>query len=210
MTKQLVVDALAPPIVASQQHLVALSRHRLVASGSQLARGAGAGPGDPPEPPGLEEKARMTDDTPRFLRMTRSFEASPERVFAAWVNPETVRRWLFASPVDESYTAALDVRVGGAWSITARRHGVDYTASGEYLEIDPPRRLVFTFAMLQFSPNSDRITVEIAPSGAGCVLTFTQEGVDIADELRQLPEGAEGGSESGWGWMFEALAAVLG
>jgi hypothetical protein len=64
-------------------------------------------------------------------------------------------------------------------------------------------------AMLQFSPNSDRIAVEIVPSGAGCILILTQEGVDIADELRQLPPGVEGGAEKGWSLMFDALAATL-
>jgi len=80
---------------------------------------------------------------------------------------------------------------------------------GEYLEIDRPRRLVFTFSMPQFSPNSDRITVEIAPDGDGCLLTFTQEGADIAEELRQLPPGAKVGSEQGWAEMFGRLAAAL-
>jgi uncharacterized protein YndB with AHSA1/START domain len=152
----------------------------------------------------------MTVDSDRFLRMTRSFDASPERVFDAWLNPETARKWLFASPSDEVYTGEIDARVGGKWTITARRGGTNYTGGGEYLEIDRPRRLVFTFAMLQFSPNSDRITVEIAPSGAGCILTLTQEGIDIADELRHLPPGVEGGTEMGWRLMFDALAATLG
>jgi uncharacterized protein YndB with AHSA1/START domain len=151
----------------------------------------------------------MTVDTDRKLRMTRQFTASPERVFDAWINPEVARKWLFASPMDEAYSAEMDPHVGGKWSITARRDGTDYTASGEYLEIDRPRRLAFTFAMLQFSPNSDRIIVEIAPSESGCVLTFTQEGTDIAEELRQLPSGETGGSEQGWIWMFQGLEQAL-
>jgi uncharacterized protein YndB with AHSA1/START domain len=151
----------------------------------------------------------MTVDAPRVLRMMRRFDASPERVFGAWLDPATARKWLFASPVDELYTAELDARVGGKWSITVRRAGMDYTASGEYLEIDRPRRLVFTFAMLQFSPNSDRITVEIAPDGAGCILTLTQAGTDIADELRQLPAGVVGGTEQGWSMMLDGLSLLL-
>lgn len=151
----------------------------------------------------------MTVETDRKLRMTRQFTASPERVFDAWINPEVARKWLFASPMDEAYSAEMDPRVGGKWSITARRDGTDYTASGEYLEIDRPRRLAFTFAMLQFSPNSDRITVEIAPSENGCVLTFTQEGTDIAEELRQLPSSETSGSEQGWIWMFQGLEQAL-
>ncbi len=152
----------------------------------------------------------MTVDSDRFLRITRRFAAAPECVFDAWLLPATVRRWLFASPADETYTAELDARVGGKWAITAQRGGIDYTGSGEYLEIDRPRRLVFTFAMLRFSPNSDPITVEIAPAGSSCILTLTQAGIDIADELRQLPPGVEGGTEKGWNDMFAALAVALG
>lgn len=152
----------------------------------------------------------MTDGSDRVLRMVRRFEASPERVFDAWINPATVRQWLFRTPADQQYHARLDPRVGGDWTITARRLGVDYTALGTYLEIDPPCRLVFTFAMPQFSPNSDRITVEIVPDGAGSLLTFTQEGIDIAEELRQLPPGVEGGSEHGWRLMFDLLARAVG
>ena len=93
-----------------------------------------------------------TESTDLVLRMTRRFDAPPERVFDAWVNPETTRRWLFASPADEAFSSEADVRVGGAWTMTARRDGVDYTAHGQYLEIDPPRRLSFTFAMPQSLP----------------------------------------------------------
>ncbi len=151
----------------------------------------------------------MTVDTGRFLRMTRRFDAAPERMFDAWVDPELTRQWLFTAASDEASSVDIDAHAGGAWTITARREGVDYTASGEYLEFERPHRLVFTFAMLQFSPNSDTITVEIAPDGAGSVMTFTQAGVDIADELRQVPTGEQGGSEQGWGQMFNGLAAVL-
>ncbi len=145
----------------------------------------------------------------RVLRITRRCAAAPERVFDAWVKPETVSRWLFRTPADEDYQAQLDPRVGGAWSITARRLGVDYTAIGEFLEVEPPHRLVFTFAMPQFSPNSDRLTIEIEPDGAGCVLTLTQEGVDIAAELSYLPPGVTGGTEHGWLAMFDLLATTL-
>ncbi|HEX5689483.1 MAG TPA: SRPBCC domain-containing protein [Roseiflexaceae bacterium] len=151
----------------------------------------------------------MPNDDDRFLRISRRFEAAPERVFDAWLDPAMVRRWLFTMPTDEAYTAELDARVGGQWRITARRDGIDYTASGEYLQIDRPRRLAFTFEMLQFSPNTDRVTVDIAPDGDGCVLTLTQKGVDIAEELRQLPADTAGDSEAGWRLMFDALQALL-
>lgn len=145
----------------------------------------------------------------RFLRMTRRFEAPPEKVYDAWIDPAFTRLWLFTSPDSEANDTAIDARVGGKWRMTDRRDGVDYTAEGEYLELDRPRRIVFTFAMPQFSPNSDTITAEFAPEGTGCVMTFTQSGVDIADELAALPDGEVGGSEFGWNLMFKGLGQVV-
>jgi len=94
--------------------------------------------------------AVMTADPSRTFRMTRHFEASRERMFEAWIDPETARKWLFTSPASERNRTKIDARVGGKWAITDRRGGTDYTALGEYLEIDRPRRLVFTLLMPQF------------------------------------------------------------
>ena len=143
----------------------------------------------------------MTADPSKMFRMTRRFEASPERVFDAWIDPETARKWLFTSPTSESNRTELDPRVGGEWTITDRRDGVDYTALGEYLEIDRPRRLVFTFAMPQFSPHSDRVVVEIAPEGMGCLLTLMPE---------LMPPDYHSATEEGWGKMFDNLDTLPG
>ena len=101
------------------------------------------------------------------LRMSRRLDASPERVFDAWVDPKVAAKWLFTSPTSESHSTELDVRVGGGWTIIDRRDGVDYRAIGEYLEIDRPRRLVFTFGMPQFAEGFARVAVEIAADGTG-------------------------------------------
>lgn len=152
----------------------------------------------------------MTAEPELFLSIVRRFDAPAERVFDAWINPGVTRKWLFTSPESDSNSAELDARVGGRWTMTDRRGGAEYTASGEYLSVDRPRRLAFTFAMPQFSPNSDTLEVDLTPDGSGCVMTFTQRGVDVADELRQLSPGEKGGSEEGWSAMFDRLAEALG
>jgi uncharacterized protein YndB with AHSA1/START domain len=134
------------------------------------------------------------------LRMTRRFDASPERVFDAWVDPVVAAKWLFTSLTSESHSTELDVRVGGGWTIIDRRDGVDYRAIGEYLEIDRPRRLVFTFGMPQFAEGFARVTVEIAADGTGALMSLTQEDV---------PAGAEAALEEGWSAMFDAMAVLL-
>jgi uncharacterized protein YndB with AHSA1/START domain len=95
----------------------------------------------------------------------------------------------------------MDARAGGKWSITDLRGGMEYTGIGEYVEVHRPHRLVFTFGMPQFSRYFNRVVVQIAPDGNGCILTLTQEGV-LADNGK--------GTEEGWGKMFDALVATLG
>jgi uncharacterized protein YndB with AHSA1/START domain len=142
----------------------------------------------------------MTDVTSQSLRVTRRFEASPEAVFDAWLNPAVTARWLFTGPTSEAHTTELDVRVGGQWKITDRREGTDYVALGEYLEIDRPRRLVFSFAMPQFSPESCNVTVEVAAAGTGSLMTLTQE---------PTPAEAVKPTEDGWNGMFLGLDQIL-
>ncbi len=137
----------------------------------------------------------------RALQIVRRFAASPERVFDAWLDPERAARWLFTAPGREAHSMENDPRVGGRWIITDRRDGIDYKALGEYLEIDRPRRLVFSFGMPQFSPEFNRVIVELAPDGDGCLMTLTHEGVPDADHPA---------TREGWEEMFVMLDEMVG
>ena len=143
-------------------------------------------------------------DVDRSLHLTRHFDVPPEKVFDAWTDPAWTKQWLFTSPTSQNDTR-LDLRVGGKWRVADIRGGETYVANGEYLEIDRPNKLAFTFSMPQFSPNSDIITVDLVAEGGGCVMTFTQSGIDIAKEIAATPEGEMGGSEHGWTLMFLGL-----
>jgi uncharacterized protein YndB with AHSA1/START domain len=142
----------------------------------------------------------MTADTLKALRMTRAFDAAPERLFDAWTLPEVAGKWLMTTAGSEAHSAEFDLRVGGQWVIVDRRDGVDYRALGEYLEVDRPRRLAFTFGMPQFSPAFNKVTVEIAADGPGCRMTLIQE---------ELPPEHIPATEGGWSEMFAVLAGVL-
>ena len=134
------------------------------------------------------------------LVVSRAFPARPELVFDCWLNPEAARRWLFAAPGGEMVRAEIDARVGGRFIFTDRRDGEDVEHVGEYLEIERPRRLVFTFGVPKYSPVITRVTIDIAPAATGCNLTLTHEGV--------LPEWFEQ-TRSGWTAILNALAESL-
>jgi uncharacterized protein YndB with AHSA1/START domain len=140
--------------------------------------------------------------SPVVVRVTRRFDATPERVFDAWLDPATAGRWLFATADGQMQRVQIEARVGGHYAIVERRPNGDAEHFGRYLEIDRPRRLVFTLAMEEDAEQGDRITVEIAADGDGSLLTLTHE---------MAPENAEYAkpAESGWTMVLAALARQL-
>lgn len=132
--------------------------------------------------------------------VTHSFAAAPERVFDAFLDPKIARQFLFATSSGEMITAQIDARVGGQFCFIERRPDMgDVRHVGEYLEIDRPRRLVFTFGVPQFDPRMSTVTVEIRASAAGCDLTLINEGV--------LPDYAER-NQQGWTRILAGLLAA--
>jgi uncharacterized protein YndB with AHSA1/START domain len=141
----------------------------------------------------------MTAENPGTIVITRRFDFSIERVFDAWLDPAKASQFLFATPTGKMVRVEIDARVGGAFNIT-RRDGEDVEHVGTYLEIDRPRRLVFTFGVPKFSAQMTRVSIDLKPLPTGCELTLTHEGV--------LPEWLDRGRE-GWGMILDGLSAHL-
>src|ERR1700760_298251 len=108
-----------------------------------------------------------------------TYDAAPERVFDAWLDPAIACRFLFATPTGEMIRAETDPRVGGKFTFVDRRPDMgDVLHTGEYLQIDRPKRLAFTFGVPEFNPDFTRVTLDFAPApGGGCHLTLTQSDV---------------------------------
>lgn len=141
-----------------------------------------------------------------ILRMTRTFDATPDRVFAAWTDPEQFGAWF--GPVGmTTVMCEIDAKVGGAWrligegkNIPGRTAGpVRPTVSGKYLEIEPPRRLVFTFAWHEkddfASPRGHEtiVTIQFKPVGERTEMVFTQA---VFDDQQSLTAHNRGWTES--------------
>src|SRR5262245_24888501 len=71
----------------------------------------------------------------------------PERVFQALSTPEITEWWVNPGVFDTREWSG-DVRVGGRWSASGIARGAPYTLEGEFLEVDPPRKLVQTWSRL--------------------------------------------------------------
>jgi uncharacterized protein YndB with AHSA1/START domain len=139
------------------------------------------------------------------VRVSRRFNASPERVFDAWTDPKKVARW-FGAPArtmmgveDEIVRLEIDARLGGKFDFTVRRQGEVVAHLGEYLEFDRPRRLAFTWSVPRYSSEVTVVKLDFAPAAGGCELTLTHEKV--------APEYAER-TQKGWSTILEAVASV--
>lgn len=139
----------------------------------------------------------MNDRTAASVIVTYRYAAPPEKVFDAFLDVGVARRFLFATAAGEMITAEIDPRVGGGFTFVERRPEMgDVRHVGEYLEIDRPRRLVFTFGVPQFDPGMTTVAIDIIADGEGCRLTLTNDGV---------PPAYRDGNREGWSRILGGL-----
>ena len=117
---------------------------------------------------------KVTTPSDQEIRMTRLFDAPRHLVFAAMTQPEHVKRWWgrlgegYAVPVCE-----IDLRPGGAWRFVNRHPKGEAAFRGEYREITPPSRLVFTEIFEDFPDSVSVVTAEFTEEDGKTRLTAT-------------------------------------
>ncbi len=135
----------------------------------------------------------------REIVISRTFRAPPRIVFEAWTDARHVRRWWAPKSRAEIVEVTADVRVGGEYRYVLRAHGNEFAFSGEYREVTPPTRLVYTqvFEAFPDSPAIITVTFEDAPGGHTRL---------VSRELYPSPEAREAALSSGMeDGMREAL-----
>ncbi len=89
-------------------------------------------------------EVRKPDDA--TLVITRMLNAPQDLAFKAWTSPEHIQQWMRPEPGMEVPSARMDLRVGGKFRIQMRKPDGEYfTAAGEFREVTPPERLVYTW-----------------------------------------------------------------
>jgi uncharacterized protein YndB with AHSA1/START domain len=134
----------------------------------------------------------------RTITVTRRVPAPPEAVFAAWVEPERLAGWWWPQLAATTYD--LDVREGGHYRIHSPAIGV--TATGVYTEVQPPRRLAFTWRWQEDGePDAveDQIVVVFEPVDGGTEVTVAHTSTE------HVPEG---GAEQGWNDVLDRLVTA--
>ncbi len=134
----------------------------------------------------------MTPMTEALL-LVRNVSASPERAFEAWTTPEQVKRWTCPDPT-ATVDVEIDLRVGGSYSIRMHVEGGPFTAYGTYREVDPPRRLVYTWGWKEEAHAMKAetvVTVEFVPIEGGTEIRLTHSGFPTTDDRDGHREGWE-------------------
>jgi uncharacterized protein YndB with AHSA1/START domain len=135
--------------------------------------------------------------------MERTFDAPAQAVFDAWTSEEVLRRWFHAGSDWETTVAEVDLRVGGAVRLVMRNPHKDeeYGARGEYVEIDPPHRLVFTWIWDRDPSTPQLIEIDFEEADGATTVRFTHR--DLWDEE------AVRDHEDGWSTCFDNLERAL-
>lgn len=135
------------------------------------------------------------------LVVRKTIRASAERLYTAWTDPAQLKLWWGPRGV-ECIDAQVDLRIGGHYRIGNRLpDGNVLWITGEFVSIEPPRKLVYTWRLEAQRDTVERVTVQFAPQGDGTEVIVTHE--LISDEaLRDR-------HQQGWIGCLEGLARYL-
>jgi uncharacterized protein YndB with AHSA1/START domain len=145
----------------------------------------------------------MTEHRAQVLRIERTFDAPVERVFEAWTSQEVLRRWLYGMPGWETPTAEVDLRVGGRIRIVMRdpADGTEAGATGEYLVVEPPQRLVFTWVWDDQPDHPQLIELEFSELQGRTAVLMTNSAIPTDGRLMS--------QERGWNVCYDNLERLL-
>jgi uncharacterized protein YndB with AHSA1/START domain len=137
----------------------------------------------------------MTEPNTRQIEQTLRVNARPETVWRYWTDPRRMCDWW-------GQAAELDARAGGACIVDL---GGGAVMRGEYIELIPHERIVFTFGWdphddgPDLPPGSTRVEVTLTPDGNDTIMTVRHSGIPAVEADRH---------EAGWGEFLPRLAAA--
>jgi uncharacterized protein YndB with AHSA1/START domain len=106
----------------------------------------------------------------RFIPVPR------ERVFSAWLDPASLAQWMRPTGITDAKVEA-DPRVGGKFRIVMVQGQERFEHTGEYLIIEPPARLAFTWISQATDHRRTQVTIEFLERSEGTELVLTHRGL---------------------------------
>jgi uncharacterized protein YndB with AHSA1/START domain len=136
----------------------------------------------------------------------QTFKVPPQRVYDAILSPEMIGRFMFGPLLREETILHIrnDQRVGGAFSYKVRRGEDEIDHIGKFLDLVPPKRIAFTWAIAGQSDRGEPsvVSIDITPTPEGC-------SVRLAHEMREEWADFIDRSRQAWEKMLGVLATLL-
>ena len=135
------------------------------------------------------------------LTLKRRFKAPPAKVFAAFTDPEKVKRWMGPGEM-KAVRAESDLRVGGSYRwVMQAPNGEEHDVGGVYREVVANEKLVFSWAWKTTPERESLVTVLLKPDGDGTLLTLTHE--------KLFDETSRDGHQHGWIGALDKLEKLF-
>lgn len=133
------------------------------------------------------------------VTLKRRLNAPAEKVYAAWTDPEKLIHWFGPGDTrDGSVNAEMDVRVGGRFKVSFNTlDGERHQVGGEYKDVVPNEKLVFSWAWHSTPERESLVTVTMKPDGDQTILTLLHE--------KFFDEAARDGHARGWTGTLDKL-----
>lgn len=152
-----------------------------------------------------ETEIAVDPDLP-LVRITREFDAPPDKVFRAHADPELVRQWLGPRGLEMTIDH-YDCRTGGSYRYTHTDDDGEYRFYGSFHEVRPPERIVQTFTYEGFPDGVSLDTLTLEDLGDGrtrLVATSLLDSFEGRDAM--IASGMEVGIREGYERLDELLA----
>lgn len=141
----------------------------------------------------------VEDDSEALLVVRRTMPFPREEVFAAWLDPASLGEWMRPGDVARA-TAEVEPRVGGKFRIVMTHGDRDDAHRGEYLEIEPPSRLSFTWLSAHTDLVPTVVTIDFLEKDGGTEVVLTH---------RRLPPARRDAHKNGWATILRKLEEAL-
>jgi uncharacterized protein YndB with AHSA1/START domain len=124
-----------------------------------------------------------------------------EKTWEAWTDPALILKWFGSDPKGEGIKAEMDVRPGGKFEISFRdSNGTEHTCSGDYLVVEKPAKLSFTWNWKSEPGVESRVTVSFIDKQNSTLMQFEHANLGSASKHDYL---------QGWQSTFAKLESLL-
>ena len=161
---------------------------------------------------GSGRKARVTLPSDTQILITREFEAPRHLVYKAWTTPDLIKRW-WGAKRGVVNLAEVDLRIGGKWRYVSKTdRGFEVAFHGEFREIVPNERLVYT-EVFEGIPGGDDapavVTLTFAESDGRTMLTQLSDLPTRAVRDLIIKSGMEAGMQDAMDQLEEVAVSLI-